>query len=210
MKQQILYYNFKKLNNNKNKKGPIKILENKGKISTNLNNSFSKEFTSISEDLYDDDEDNLLAQSYSFSQINKYREEVLKEPLKIVLDTYLSSKEKNNKKKKIKFITQKDISKLNNKLLTKELDQGKEEKKFLEKRNILQDYKLFNEKFKEYLDEKETQVFHNYILYNVYYSLNTKNPTNNISPIFTLEHLFNEIVYNTYQRRNFSYKWFIF
>ena len=210
MRQQILYYNFKNINNkDNNKKGPIKILENKNKKATsNLNNSFSKEFTNLSEDLYEDDDDNnLLAQSYSHNQINKYREQVLKEPLTIILDSYISFNEKNNKKRKIKFITPKDISKLNNKFLTKQFDENKVKEQYLKIKNNVQDYNQFNEIFKDYLNEKDIQDFYKFII-NVKYKLNTFNPINNISPIFTLEHLFNEILYNN-QLRNIKNRYYL-
>ena len=187
----------KKTENTKNTKSSIIDLENKNKqITPNLNSSFSKEFTNISEDLYDDDDDNnLLAQSYSYSQINKYRQEVLKEPLNIILDSYLSASDKNNRKRKIKFITPKDISKLNNQLLTKQLNLNKEKEEYLEIRNNLQDIRQFNENFKMYLQEKMIQDFYKAIL-NVNYGLNVINANINIGPLFTLERLFEEIAYN--------------
>ena len=168
------------------------------KKTPNLNNSFSKEFTNISEDLYDDD-NNKLAQSYSYSQMNKYREEVLKGPLNTALESYLFSiiKTKNNKKGKTKFITQKDMSKFNKNLLTKQIDnkQGKEKEEYLVIRNNLPDHNKFTDTLKNYLDENNIQHLHKTIL-NVEYGLNTVIFNTNISPIFNLEYLFDKNFFN--------------
>ena len=195
MNKKIIYYQFKNnIKKEDKKKGPIKIFEEKKeKITPNLNNSFSKEFTNISENLYDDDDhDSLLAQSYSFSQINKIKEELLKEPLNIILESYLI--DKNYKKRKIKFITSKDISKFNNKLLSNKLNKNKEiEDEFLEIRKNLNDEKNFEEFMKALLDETNLQIMYKTIL-KVNYRLNVINPNNNVGPILHLEHLFNEIL----------------
>ena len=221
MNKQILYYRFKNINNNEKREFPNKRIETKykteirnNKIETNykteirnnnnkkqnLNNSFSKEFTNISEDLYeDDDENNTLAQSYSFSQINKYKEEFLKEPLNMVLDSYLYGR--NNKNKKIKFITQADIAKLKNKILTKQSNINKEIEEYLEIRNNFPDDKQFEDNLKQFLNDNDIEQFYLKIL-DVKYRLNVVLPNNNISPIFTLEHLFEYIISNNKLQQN--------
>ena len=197
MNKKIIYYQFKNnIEKDENKKGPIKIFEeNKNKKTPNLNNSFSKEFTNISEDLYDDDEDdNLLSQSYSFSQISKIKEEFLKEPLNIILDSYIYGK--NYKKRKIKFITSKDISNFNNnKLLSNQLNKNKEIEEYLQIRKNLNEENKFEEILKKLLDGEKLQILYETIL-KVNYRLNVNNPNNNVSPILTLEHLFDVILKN--------------
>ena len=188
MSKRYLYYQFKNSNNKQNDQ-PIKIKQNKNNTKTpNLNNSFSKEFTNISEDLYEDDQNNLLAQSYSYSELNKYKEEFLKEPLNIILESYLY--EKKTKKKKIKFITLKDISKFNNKL--NNIIKNKKIEEYLEVRNIAYDDKKFNENLKDYLEENIVKKIYETIC-RVNYKLNIILPDNNVNPILTIEHLFEEI-----------------
>ena len=188
-KAQYLYQ-LQNLKNNETK------YKQKDKISQNLNNSFSKEFTNIEEELYEDDENNLLAQSYSYSQINKYREQILKEPLNIILDDFLISKDKKNKKRKIKFITSKDISKLNTKLLNEDKNKNKESsiEEYLKIRNNLHNENKFNNILKNLLNESSLNHLYN-IINKTQYKLNVIFQNNNISPIFTIDHLFNEIQY---------------
>ena len=205
MNKQSIYSRYKN-RKTENKQSPIKIIDSRNKNNKNnknktpnLNNSFSKEFTNISEDLYeDDDENNTLAQSYSFSQINKYKAEFLKEPLNIVLDSYLYGR--NTKNKKIKFITQKDISRLNNKLLTKK-PKIKEAEEYLELRNNNQDDKQFGESLKELSDENDIETIYKAIL-DVKYRLNAIINNNNVNPISSLEHLFEYILSNNQYQNN--------
>jgi len=72
----------------------IKIIERKKEPKTViLNNSFSEEFINMPQNNDDDEiDDNILAQSYSFGQINKYREKFLNEPSSIILESFLYSK----------------------------------------------------------------------------------------------------------------------
>ena len=198
MNRQYLISQFHNIDKKQN--APVKILQNKNNAKTNnLNNSFSKEFTNISEDLYDDDQNNLLAQSYSYSELNKYKEEFLKEPLNIILDSYLY--EKKTKKKKIKFITLGDIAKFNNKLLSNNINKNKKIEEYLGVRNNTLDEKKFAEDLKEYLDEKILKILYKTIL-NVKYRLNIILPTNNVNPILTLEYLFEEIISRNQQLTN--------
>ena len=123
IQHQFLLSTLKK---DSNKKGPIPLKINPKKIerveiNLNLNNSFSNEFSTMpKEEVLKDDSNNLLAQSYSFSQINKFREKILNEPSTIILESILYSKQnggKSNLNRKIKFITPKDASGLFAKLL---------------------------------------------------------------------------------------------
>ena len=195
MYKNILYYRFQNLKNNENKKGPIKIIENKTNyISQNLNNSFSKEFTNLSEELYEeDDKKNILGQSFSYCKINKYIEEFLKEPLNIVLDSYFI--ERNDKKRKIKFITQKDISDLNKNLLFNKSTKNRENEEYLEIRNNIEDEKKFEKNFKTFLNKDNLEYLYKIVL-NTNYRLNVLLKNNNISPLLTLENLFESIISN--------------
>ncbi len=194
MNKNNLSYQLKYKRNNDNKNGPIKLIKknnNNNKIILNLNNSFSKEFTNIFESLYEDEDDNLLAQSYSYSNINKYKESFIKEPLNMILDSYIY--DKNTKKRKIKYITNKDLAKFNNKLLSNKLNKNKEINEYLETRKNSIDEKNFKINFKPFLDETNLGNYYQTIL-NVKYSLISINSNNNVSPMFTIEHLFEEII----------------
>ena len=99
-KAQYLYQ-IKNLNNNQKKKAlTSNNFKKASTVSQNLNSSFSKEFTNLSEELYEEDENSALAQSYSFSQNSKIREQYIKEPLNIILDNYILNNGRNKKKKK--------------------------------------------------------------------------------------------------------------
>ena len=83
IQQQFLFSKLRDEPNNR-RQFPIKITQKKIEkvnLNLNLNNSFTKEFTSMQKENSDEDENNnLLAQSYNFNQINKYREKILNEP----------------------------------------------------------------------------------------------------------------------------------
>ena len=123
--QQFL---FSKVRNDLNRRGqfPIKITQKnieKVNINLNLNNSYTKDFNNMQKEnniIEDDDSNNLLAQSYSFNQINKYREKILNEPATIILESKIYSKEnggKKNYRRKNKFIIPQDASGLFEKIL---------------------------------------------------------------------------------------------
>ena len=190
-KTQYLYQ-IKNLNNNQKKKALTSINYKKiNTVSQNLNSSFSKEFTNMSEELYEEeDENNTLAQSYSFSQNTKYREQYIKEPLNIILDNYILNNGKNNKKKKIKFITSKDISKLDSCLLKKDKKANIEE--YLQIKNNCQDEKKFNIILNNYLKEQNLKKLNETILH-IQYRLNFILANNNVGPILTIEYLFDDI-----------------
>ena len=190
-KSQYLYQ-IKNLNNNQKKKAlTSNNFKKTNTVSQNLNSSFSKEFTNMSEELYEEeDENSALAQSYSFSQNNKYREQYMKEPLNIILDNYILNNGRNKRKKKIKFITSKDKSKLDNSILKKDKKQSIEE--YLQIKNNCQDEKKFNICLNNYLNEQILKTLENTIL-KVQYALNLILAANNVSPILTIEHLFDDI-----------------
>ena len=123
IQQQFLFSKLSGEPNNR-RQFPIKITQKKIEkvnLNLNLNNSFTKEFTSMQKENSDEDENNnLLAQSYNFNQINKYREKILNEPSTIILESKIYSKENGGRKnfqKKIKFITPQDASGIFEKLL---------------------------------------------------------------------------------------------
>ena len=114
IQQQFLFSKLRDEPNNR-RQFPIKITQKKIEkvnLNLNLNNSFTKEFTSMQKENSDEDENNnLLAQSYNFNQINKYREKILNEPSTIILESKIYSKENGGRKnfpKKKKFITPQD------------------------------------------------------------------------------------------------------
>ena len=185
-------YQIKNLNNNQKRKATTCYnFKKTNTVSQNLNSSFSKEFTNMSEELYEEeDENNTLAQSYSFSQNNKYREQYIKEPLNIILDNYIVNNGRNRKKKKIKFITSKDISKLDSSLLKKDIKTKIEE--YLQIKNINQDEKRFNICLINYLREQDLKKLNETIL-NIQCRLNLMLANNNVGPIQTIENLFDEI-----------------
>ena len=181
--------------NNDNKNERNKIIEKKSKNikdAQSLNNSFSKEFTNISENIYEEDDDNnLLANSYSYSQINKYKEDFLKEPLSIILESYLY--DKNSQKRKEKFLNIKELSQINNKQLSNKLIKNKKTEEYLEIRKNSNNENNYNNIFKAFLEESNLKQFYQTIL-NVKYSLNSINLNSNVSAMLTLEHLFEEII----------------
>ena len=190
-KAQYLYQ-IKNLNNNQNKKSLTSVNFKKiNTVSQNLNSSFSKEFTNMSEELYEEeDENNVLAQSYSFSQNSKYREQYIKEPLNIILDNYILSIGRNIKKKKIKFITSKDMSKLDSRLLKKDKKANIEE--YLQIKNNCQDEKKFNIILNNYLKEQNLKKLNETILH-IKCKLNFILANNNVGPILTINYLFDDI-----------------
>ena len=196
-KLQHQFY-FSNIRKDTNKKGPIPVKINQRKIekvglNLNLNNSFSNEFSTMPKEEDDNNEENdLLAQSYSFNQINKYREKILNEPSTIILESLIYTKENGgraNINKKIKFITPKDVSGLFTKLLNKNRESQEE---YLKLRNIIlneNDIKAF---FKDNFNEKELQKLFNQII-NINYSLNTYFTSNNVNPLISLKKLFEEM-----------------
>ena len=141
IQQQFLFSKLRDEPNNR-RQFPIKITQKKIEkvnLNLNLNNSFTKEFTSMQKENSDEDENNnLLAQSYNFNQINKYREKILNEPSTIILESKIYSKENGGRKnfqKKIKFITPQDASGIFEKLLNKNKESKDE---YLKLRNINQ------------------------------------------------------------------------
>ncbi len=101
IQQQFLFSKLSGEPNNR-RQFPIKITQKKIEkvnLNLNLNNSFTKEFTSMQKENSDEDENNnLLAQSYNFNQINKYREKILNEPSTIILESKIYSKENGGRK----------------------------------------------------------------------------------------------------------------
>jgi hypothetical protein len=145
----------------------------------------------MTEDLYEEESENdILAQSYSFSQNSKYREKYIKEPLNIILDNYIINNGRNKKKKIIKFITSKDISKLDSSLLKKDKEQNIEE--YLEIKNKCQDEKKFNICLSNYLKEQNLKKLNETILH-IQCKLNFIHANNNIGPILTIDYLFEDI-----------------
>ena len=137
IQQQFLFSNLRRDANNKGQ-APIKITEKKFEREViNLNSSFSDEFSNMpKEENVEEDNNNKLAQSYSFNQINRYREKILNEPSTIILESLIYSKQNGGKKninKNIKFITSKDVSDLFTKLLNKNKESQEE---YLKLRNI--------------------------------------------------------------------------
>ena len=205
LQQQFLIYNLRK---DKNKKYPvpIKIIERKKEPKTVIiNNSFSEEFINMPQNNDDDEiDDNILAQSYSFGQINKYREKFLNEPSSIILESFLYSKTnggKMNINKKIKFITPKDASELFTKLLNKNKELTEE---YLKKRIINQDEKNMITIFKDKYNETKLKELYSYIL-KCDYSLNKFYTSNNVNPLFSLKKLFEEMTYNTQSNIHINY-----
>ena len=195
--QQFL---FSKVRNDLNRRGqfPIKITQKnieKVNINLNLNNSYTKDFNNMQKEnniIEDDDSNNLLAQSYSFNQINKYREKILNEPATIILESKIYSKEnggKKNYRRKNKFITPQDASGLFEKIL----NQNKEEKEdYLKLRNIFlneNEIKIF---FKNKLNQSNLQKLHSTIS-NLNYSINLYLTSNNVNPLISLKQLFEEM-----------------
>ncbi len=189
-KAQYLYQ-IKNLNNNQKKKAlTSNNFKKASTVSQNLNSSFSKEFTNLSEELYEEDENSALAQSYSFSQNSKIREQYIKEPLNIILDNYILNNGRNKKKKKIKFITPKDKSKLDSIILKKDIKRNIEE--YLQIKNNCQDEKKFNICLNNYLNEQNLKNLEKTIL-QIHCKLNSILAANNVSPILTIENLFDDI-----------------
>ena len=123
IQQQFLFSKLRYEPNNR-LYNPIKITQKKVEkveLNLNLNNSYTKEFTSMQKENSEEDEDNnLLSQSYNFTQINKYREKILNEPSTIILESKIYSKENGGRKnfhQQIKFITPQDASGIFEKLL---------------------------------------------------------------------------------------------
>ena len=179
-----------------NKKGPIPIKINDRRIKRveiNLNNSFSNEFSSMpNEDIEEENNDNnLLAQSYSFNPVNKYRQKIMNEPSSIILETILYSKQngRKNLNKKIKFITPKDVSGLFIKLLNKNKESHEE---YLKLRNIFLNENDIKDLFKENFEQKNLEKLYQQIL-NLKFSINTYFTSNNVNPIISLKNLFEEI-----------------
>ena len=190
-KAQYLYQ-IKNVNNSLKRKAPTSNnLKKINTVSQNLNSSFSKEFTNMSEELYEDeDEKDMLAQSYSYSQNSKYREQYIKEPLNIILDNYILDNERNRRKKRIKFITSKDISKLDNNLLNKDKKPNIEE--YLQIKNNSQDEKRFIICLNNYLKEKNLGKLNETILH-IQCRFNSIHFNNNVGPIMTIDHLFDDM-----------------
>ena len=206
IQQQFLFSNLRRDANNKGQ-APIKITEKKFEREViNLNSSFSDEFSNMpKEENVEEDNNNKLAQSYSFNQINRYREKILNEPSTIILESLIYSKQNGGKKninKNNKFITSKDVSNLFTKLLNKNKESQEE---YLKLRNIYlneDELKSFqNNKFKE----KEMQKLYSQIL-KVNYSLNKFIISNNVNPIFSLNKLFEEITLTNPNISRLNYK----
>ena len=205
IQQQFL---FSKLRKETNKKGPVKINQRKiekVEINLNLNNSFSNEFSSMPKG-EDDDEDNnpLLAQSYSFNQINKFREKFMNEPSSIILESHLFSKEnggKTNLSRKIKFVTPKDVSGLFLKLLNKNKESHEE---YLKLRNIILNEEDIKSFFKDNFDAKKNEKLYKQIV-ELNYSINTYFTSNNVNPLFSLKQLFEEISLTNANNIRFNY-----
>ena len=195
------------LSKGKNKKGPmpIKINERKNKrIDININNSFSNEFTNMPKEEDEENNNNLLAQSYSYNQINKFREKILNEPSSIILESLLYSKQnggKTNLNKKIKFITTKDASGLFIKLLNKNKESNEE---YLKLRNIILNENELKYFFKDNFNKEELQKIYTKIL-NLKYSLNKIIPSNNVNPIISLRQLFEEITLTNLNNISLNY-----
>ena len=180
--------------NNKIKPIPVKINDRKIKrVEINLNNSFSNEFSSMpTEDTDEENNNNLLAQSYSFNPINKHRQKIMNEPSNIILESILYSKQNGGKKnlnKKIKFITRKDVSDIFIKLLNKNKESDEE---YLKLRNIVLNENDIKDLFKDNFDQKNLEKLHEQIV-NLKFSLNTHFTSNNVNPIISLKRLFEEI-----------------
>ena len=175
---------------------PIKITQKKVEkveLNLNLNNSYTKEFTSMQKENSEEDEDNnLLSQSYNFTQINKYREKILNEPSTIILESKIYSKENGGRKnfhQQIKFITPQDASGIFEKLL----NLNKETKEdYLKLRNIFfseNDIKIF---FIDKLNQGNLKKLFSFIS-NLNYIINMYYTSNNVNPIFSLRQLFEEM-----------------
>ena len=175
---------------------PIKITQKKVEkveLNLNLNNSYTKEFTSMQKENSEEDEDNnLLSQSYNFNQINKYREKILNEPSTIILESKIYSKENGGRKnfhQQIKFITPQDASGIFEKLL----NLNKETKEdYLKLRNIFfseNDIKIF---FIDKLNQGNLKKLFSFIS-NLNYIINMYYTSNNVNPIFSLRQLFEEM-----------------
>ena len=196
LEHQFYFSNIRK---DINKKGPIPVKINHKKIekvglNLNLNSSFSNEFSTMpkEDNNIEENENDILAQSYSFNQINKYREKILNEPSTIILESLIYSKENGgraNINKKIKFITQKDVSGLFSKLLNKNKESQEE---YLKLRNIILNENDIRAFFKDNLKEKELQKLFNRII-NINFSLNSYFTSNNVNPLFSLKKLFEEM-----------------
>ena len=207
IQHQFLLSTLKK---DSNKKGPIPLKINPKKIerveiNLNLNNSFSNEFSTMpKEEVLKDDSNNLLAQSYSFSQINKFREKILNEPSTIILESILYSKQnggKSNLNRKIKFITPKDASGLFAKLLNKNKENNEE---YLKLRNIILNENDIKNFFKDNFNQPVLQKLYKQIV-NLNYSINKYFNTNNVNPIISLKKLFEVISLNNPNNTHLNY-----
>ena len=175
---------------------PIKITqkkEEKVELNLNLNNSYTKEFTSMQKENSEEDEDNnLLSQSYNFNQINKYREKILNEPSTIILESKIYSKENGGRKnfhQQIKFITPQDASGIFEKLL----NLNKETKEdYLKLRNIFFSENDIKNFFKDKLNQENLRKLSSFIS-NLNYIINMYYASNNVNPIFSLRQLFEEM-----------------
>ena len=195
IQQQFLFSKLRDEPNNR-RQFPIKITQKKIEkvnLNLNLNNSFTKEFTSMQKENSDEDENNnLLAQSYNFNQINKYREKILNEPSTIILESKIYSQENGGRKnfqKKMKFITPQDASGIFEKLL----NQNKESKdEYLKLRNINQSENEIRNFLIDKLNQRNLQKLYSTIS-NLNYKINMYLISNNINPLFSLKLLFEEI-----------------
>ena len=175
---------------------PIKITQKKVEkveLNLNLNNSYTKEFTSMQKENSEEDEDNnLLSQSYNFNQINKYREKILNEPSTIILESKIYSKENGGRKnfhQQIKFITPQDASGIFEKLL----NLNKETKEdYLKLRNIFFSENDIKNFFKDKLNQENLRKLSSFIS-NLNYIINMYYASNNVNPIFSLRQLFEEM-----------------
>ena len=193
--------------NNKRASAPIKIIQKKiERKEINLNYSFSNEFSSMpkEEETNEEESNNLLAQSYSFNQINKYREKILNEPSIIILESKIFSKENGGKKnlsRKNKLITPKDASGLYAKLLNKNKETHEE---YLKLRNIFLNEENIKNFLKDNFDRKELDKLCS-LISNLNYSINTLYISNNVNPLFSLKKLFEEITFNNPNSIVFNY-----
>ena len=193
---QFLFSKIGKDNNNRGS-APIKIIQKKiERKEINLNYSLSNEFSSMpKEETIEEESDNLLAQSYSFNQINKYREKILNEPSIIILESKIFSNENGGKKnlsRKNKLITPKDASGLFAKLLNKSKEINEE---YLKSRNIFYNEENIKKFFKDYFNQKDLDKLYS-IISKLNYTINTLYISNNINPLFSLKKLFEEITFN--------------
>ena len=185
-------------NNSSNEQIPKTVVLQKSqktkKQQSNLNNSFSKEFTNLSFEANQEDEESTLSQSCCFNDLNNIKNENLHEPSDIILDHYLYSKNLKNAYKKVQIkkksiiIKPEEISSLkDNNILKNQINNNDE---FLSPRKLQKiDKDIFNKNLRNLNDENGLKQLYE-VIKKVNYKLNFENSDNNIGPLCTLEDLF--------------------